>query len=34
MNSGAFKVKFKPMNGGIQISPTPTVKPFPPHYLY
>lgn len=26
MSSGAFKAKFKPMNGGIQIRPTPTVK--------
>lgn len=26
MSSGAFKVRFKPMNGGVQIRPTPTVK--------
>ena len=26
MSSGTFKAKIKPMNGGIQIRPTPTVK--------
>jgi hypothetical protein len=26
MSSGAFKVRFKPMNGCVQIRPTPTVK--------